>query len=214
MIIVKHHRFVCDCEVGPREWFRSKDAPNDRHSLASQRTRPARRRDGPTAVTPPDQQRSREAVVYNRSVCGGVCGRRRQEQTKTERGVRRNTEYVCMHAWGGAGIPPEPQLTQTQKNIAAWQTCRAWIQLWHNFTGFSASILPKYRPLARSQKGNWNSIISAQNNTSEVPVRALCTRPMRHAICLSAGWLFIWGRLENGSTQSTLIFKNAWAFYI
>lgn len=67
---------------------------------------------------------------------------------------------VCMRVWGGAEIPPEPQLTPTQKNsIAAWQAHRAWIQRWHIFTGFSTSILPKYRPLARSQEGNWNSII-------------------------------------------------------
>lgn len=115
------------------------------------------------------------------------------ERKHRQREVRGETEsmYICIHVRGGARIPPEPQLTQTQKNIAARQTCGAWIQLWHNFTGFSASILPEYRPLARSQKENWNSIISAQNNTSEIPVRALCTRPMHHAICLSAGQLFI-----------------------
>lgn len=136
-------------------------------------------------------QRNHDVVAHNRSACVGVCGRKRGKRTKTERGMRRNTEHACMHVWGGAEMPPELQLTQTQKTVATRQTCGAWIQLWHNFTGFSASILPKYRPLARSQKGNQNSIISAQNNTSKIPVRALCTRPTRRTICLSAGQLFI-----------------------
>lgn len=43
---------------------------------------------------------------------------------------------------------------------------------WHGFTGFGARIPPEYRPLARSQEGIWDSIISAQNNTS----RGTCQR--------------------------------------
>lgn len=35
--------------------------------------------------------------------------------------MRRN-KGVCIYVWRGAGIPPELQLAQTQKNIAAWQT--------------------------------------------------------------------------------------------
>lgn len=75
------------------------------------------------------------------------------------RGRRRWEERACMHVRGGAEIPPEPQLTQTQKNIAAWQIYKALIQLWHDFIGFSVSILPEYRPLARSQEGRKTAIL-------------------------------------------------------
>lgn len=44
-------------------------------------------------------------------------------------------------------MPPEPQLTQTQKNTDAWQIYKALIQLWHHFTGFSINCLLEYRPL-------------------------------------------------------------------
>lgn len=98
-----------------------------------------------------------------------------ETETQTERDVKRNRERlnVCMRE-KGAGIPPEPQLNQAQKNIAARQTCGAWLQLWHNSSGFSTSILPKYRPLARCQKGSCNSIISAQKNTSKIYLSVLC----------------------------------------
>lgn len=39
------------------------------------------------------------------------------------------------HVSGGAGIPPEPQLTR-RKKTKTWQTSRAEIPRWHNFTGF------------------------------------------------------------------------------
>lgn len=84
--------------------------------------------------------RSKSAmVVYNRSVCVGVCGSSRQEQTKTE---KRGNRFV----WGGAGIPPEPQLTQTQKNIS--QSSDAALAQFHWFQLKHSS---KYRPLALSQ---------------------------------------------------------------
>lgn len=63
-------------------------------------------------------------------------------ETKDGRGVRRNTQRVWMHVrGGGAGIPPEPQLTQTQKehrsvpNMQGSDSALAllhWIQLEHS----------------------------------------------------------------------------------
>lgn len=98
-----------------------------------------------------------------------------------------------MHVWGGAGIPPEPQLTQTQKNIAAWQTCRAWIQLWHNFTGFSTSILAKIQATGSQseRKLEFYYFRAEQHIQDTCQSFVLCTRPMHHAICLSVGQLLI-----------------------
>lgn len=73
----------------------------------------------------------RRGAGYNRSVCGRCCEReanKRQSDTRIKE-RRRNT-----HVPGGAGIPPEPQLTQ-EKNTATWQTSGAESQRWHNFTG-------------------------------------------------------------------------------
>lgn len=119
--------------------------------------------------------RRREDAAYNRFVSRSLC----------ETGTKRYRHRGCVRVGGGAEIPPEPQLTQTQRNIASRQTCSAWLQLWHNFTGFGTSILPKYRPLARSQRRSWSSVISAQNKAAEIPVRAL--RSDQRTIPLRAG---------------------------
>lgn len=95
-------------------------------------------------------------------------GKQRERKKKPVGGVK-YIDHACMHVWGGAGIPLELQLTQTQKkhssmaNTQSWDSCAGTTSL-----GFfsCARIPPKYRPLARSQEGIWDSIISAQSNPS------------------------------------------------
>lgn len=135
---------------------------------------------------------------YNRYV--GVSGRKQQ----TKREIRRK-KTVCVEVREGrcrnssrATINPD-----TKRNTALRQKRRAWMQLWHNFTGLECK---------RSSKNvghwltfrKWDSIISTQNNIYQIPDRAAPRK-------LSLG--FIWRWLENGSSQSTLILKHTcWAF--
>lgn len=98
----------------------------------------------------------------------------KQRERKKPAGGLKYIDHACMHVWGGAGIPLELQLTQTQKkhssmaNTQSWDSCAGTTSL--GFVFFSLSLCvhipPKYRPLARSQEGIWDSIISTQSNTS------------------------------------------------
>lgn len=178
-----HNDSLQTCEAVTRECLRRTHTPRD--SAFSSRSGSA------GAATPPDS----EMDVYNRSVSVGVCGReKKKRESHEQQKEKKNTQCVCMHVWGGAGIAPEPQLTQTQKNIAAWQT-HTHTQLGVKFgTTSLVSVRAFFQNIGHwlaAQEGIWNSIISTQNNTSQIPVRALCTRPAHRAICLSAGWLFV-----------------------
>lgn len=106
-------------------------------------------------------------------------GDERQKQRRRELGGERKEEEksVCMHVMGGGGIPPEPQLTPTHRNIAAQEK-----QAELGFSFGTASLVRAQALLWNI--GHWLAVreetgillFPRRNNTSEIPVRAACER--------------------------------------
>lgn len=122
--------------------------------------------------TPPERRGEELGAGYNRSACGRCYEKeanKRQSDMRIER-RRRNT-----HVPGGAGIPPEPQLTQAHKKRTRQHGKQAQLRCSAGTTSLvpSSSILLECRPLACSQEEKWNSIISAQSH-----IQGTCQCPL------------------------------------
>lgn len=122
----------------------------------------------------------RSCEMVTTGPCVGVAVRMRRTKGRVIQGFKKKKRKHSRHVSGGAGIPPEPQLTQTQKG-----TRQHGKQAERRFSAgitslvSSSSILLKCRPLACSQEEKLNSIFSAQNHipdTCQCPLNRCSTQ--------------------------------------
>lgn len=137
-------------------------------------------------------------------MCGSCC---ENKGNKRQSDMRIKKRKQSTHLSGGAGIPPEPQLTQAQqKTRQHGKEAERRFNAGTTSLVSSSSILLKCRPLACTQEEKWNSIFFCSKPHPRY--LSVSAKTMQHANCLSAG-RFIHRRLENGSDQ--LVFPFALA---